>query len=71
MSLPTNNLKGVLRRLKKLKYGKSCSYFTLIQKYNCVIYLLIIISLGNCLHRMITHSLCRVAERGAGGTMTP
>ena len=34
MSLPTNNLKGALRRLKKLWYGKSCSYFTLIQKYN-------------------------------------
>ena len=34
MSLPTINLKGALHRLKKLEYGKSCSYFTLIQKYN-------------------------------------
>ena len=34
MSLPTNNVKDALRRLKKLWYGKSCSYFTLIQKYN-------------------------------------
>ena len=36
MSLPTNNLKGALRRLKKLYYGKS-SYFTLIQKYNLIL----------------------------------
>ena len=34
MILPTINLKGALRHLKKLWYGKSCSYFTLIQKYN-------------------------------------
>ena len=34
MSLPTYNLKGALRRLKKIVVWKKLSYFTLIQKYN-------------------------------------
>ena len=32
--LPTNNRKGALRHLKKLWYGKSCSFSTSIQKHN-------------------------------------